>query len=123
MVKIFKFLSVRRTTARSEWSCIGKIIQSKLRNFRVKSSCKHSICSFTTSSSGREMSNNTTTAPIFFNSFPSLWLKYPPPPVQNFSPLEHTNIHSYISFPTQILFTSFHERACIRPAATYLCYS
>ena len=40
-----------------------------------------SIYSFTTSSCGREMSFNTTTAPIFFSSFPSLWLKYPPPPV------------------------------------------
>ena len=58
-----------------------------------------------------KMSNNTTTTPIFFSSFLSLWPKYPLPPV--------TRIFLPWSIPT---YSYSDKRACIRPAATYLGY-
>ena len=67
------------------------------------------------------MSFNTTTAPIFFSSLPSFLAKMSSSSSshENFSPLEHTNIHLLISFLTQIFLPPCDERACIQPAATY----
>ena len=41
---------------------------------------------------------------------------------ENFSPLEHINIHLQISYLTQIFLPRFFGRACIQPAAAYQCY-
>ena len=100
------------------------LLQKSKVNYVISQSSlpeKHSICSFTTSSSGREMSFNTTTAPIFFSSLPSFLAKMSSSSSshENFSPLEHTNIHLQISFLTQIFLPPCDERACIQPAATY----
>ena len=107
---------MRRTKARSEWSYLSKKIQSKLRNFPVKSTLKTLHCSFTTSSSSREMSFNTTTAPIFFSSFPSLWPKCPPPSrvTRIFLPW---NIPTCTYWFPSLLRFSFP--LVIQPAATY----
>ena len=71
-----------------------------------------------------KMSNNTTTAPIFFSSSLSLWPKYPFPPVTRiFLIFLPWNVPTFIHrLPPKDFRSRSDKRACIQPAATYLGY-
>ena len=66
-----------------------------------------------------KMTNNSTTAPIFFSSFLSLWPKYPLPPVTIIFFLG-TYQHPFTDLLPKDFRSRFDKRACIQPAATYL---
>ena len=113
---------MRRTKARSEWSCFGKKIQSKLRNSQSSLPENHLLV-YNFIQRPRDVIEYNHCSHLL-QLIPQLVAKISSSSShENFFPLKHTNIHLQLTFLTQIFLPPCNERACIQPAATYFRYA